>query len=84
MNTITLHDAKIDKPPVDIEGKSDPVVVFTTNNLVLVAWWDASTGWWNCIEANNRGFSKETFGDVLWWHDIKFPHEWYYDEEVYS
>lgn len=79
-----LHDAKIDKPSIDIEGKSDPVVVFTSNEMVLVAWWDKKTGWWNCIESNGREWEKETFGDVLYWHEIKFPHGWSYDEGVYS
>ena len=81
---IKLHDAKIEKPMTDTEGLSDPVTVFTSNNLILTAWWNERTGWWNCIEANNRGFSKETFGDVLWWHEDVFPHDWHYDKGVYS
>lgn len=84
MSRTILHDAKIEKPSTNTEGLSDPVVVFTSNKLVLVAWWDANTKWWNCIEANHGEFDKETFGDVLWWHEITFPYGWSYDEGVFS
>lgn len=77
------HDGR-EKPKVDIEGISSPVLLFTDNGLILVGWYDATTGWWNSFEANHNGFSKETFGNVIEWRDIEdYPDDFHIDEEQY-
>jgi len=73
-----------DKPKVDIEGISSPKIIFTDNGLILIGWYDATTGFWNCIEANHNGFDKETFGNVMEYRDISdYPDDFHLDEEQY-
>lgn len=77
-----IHDAKIEKPLTDRRGLSDPVIVFTDSELVLVAWWDSFENcWWN---VENNKLKPEYFGNVSYWEEIKFPSGWVYDEEVYG
>ena len=76
-----IHDAKIEKPLLGKEGVSDPVVVFTDNEMVLIAWWNGEC--WNNIEADSEGIKTEWFGNVLYWTEITFPTNWVYDDEVY-
>lgn len=78
-----IHEAK-EKPWVDPEGISDPVTLYTDNGMVLTGWWDAHTGFWNCVEVNGRVLYKETFGNVLYWADIDYPEGWHYDKELYK
>lgn len=78
-----IHDAKIEKPKTE-NGISDPIVAFTSKNMVVIAWWDErSKCWWN-LESDSFGIRREWFGDVLYWSEIKFPQGWNYDEEVYG
>lgn len=69
-----IYDAKIDKPPMT-DGKSDPVNVFTSDGLILTAWYGG--GWWHDTDG-------ETFGNVLWWSEIKFPSGWKCDWSRYG
>ena len=70
-------DAKIDKPWIDDQGISDPVVVFTTNGMVLVAWWNDNDKYWHTADG-------DSFGNVVWWQDITFPKGWEYDKALYG
>jgi len=79
-----VHDAKIEKPPVNKEGLSDPVNVFTDNQMVLTAWWNAGLKSWECIESDSFGLRKEWFGNVLKWSEIEYPRDWAYDSEIYG
>ena len=79
-----VHDAKIEKPPVNKAGISDPVNVFTDNQMVLTAWWNAKERRWECIEADDYGLHKEWFGNVLKWSSIDYPSGWTYDSEIYG
>lgn len=79
-----LHDAKIEKPPVDErEGVSDPVNVFTDNGMILVAWYDGSK-WWDLEGFTDKEVCKDWFGNVLWWSEIKLPSGWFYDSDIYK
>lgn len=74
----TIRDGRIDKPMVDTElFISDPVVVFTDNGIVEIAWWDEKDHYWHDTEG-------ETFGNVVKWHEIEFPKNWNYDESLYG
>lgn len=77
MRDTMMHDAKIEKPFVNKQGISDPVNVFTTNGMVLVAWWNENDKWWHDIDG-------ETFGAVTHWSSINFPTGWNYDSELYG
>lgn len=72
-----FRDAKIDKPIVDtLDYISDPVIVFTDNGIVTVAWWDEKDHYWHDAEG-------QTFGNVVKWSEIDFPSKWEYDKELY-
>lgn len=77
MRDMMIHDAKIEKPFVNEQGISDPVNVFTTNGMILVAWWDENDKCWHDING-------ETFGAVKYWSNINFPTGWSYDSELYG
>ena len=79
-----VHDAKIEKPPVNSQGVSDPVNVFTDNEMVLTAWWNSKSKCWECIEADDYGIRLEWFGNVVWWAEIEFPTHWAYDSDIYG
>lgn len=72
-----MKDAKIYKPLVNDRGISDPVVVFTSNNMVLVAWWDERDKFWHSLDG-------DSFGNVLWFEEIEFPKGWIYDDVLYG
>lgn len=72
-----MKDAKIYKPLVNDRGISDPVTVFTSNNMVLVAWWDERDKFWHSLDG-------DSFGNVLWFDEIEFPKGWTYDDVLYG
>lgn len=72
-----VYDAKLEKPMTNEQGISDPVNVFTTNNMVLVAWWDENDNYWHTIDG-------ETFGSVKFWTNIEYPIGWYYNSDLYG
>lgn len=73
---MSIKDARIDKPMTNDQGVSDPVNVFTTNGMVLVAWWNSKDKYWHSLDG-------DTFGNVIWWSAISFPKGWEYDDSIY-
>lgn len=71
-----VHYAKIEKPRMT-DGVSDPVNVFTSKGLIVVAWYQSNDGWWHDSEGN-------TFGDVIYWNEIEFPKGWKCDWSQYG
>lgn len=63
------HDANIEKPFVDENGLSDPVLVFMDCGEMLVAQWDAHKKEW-------YGESQSFNVGVKYWREIPLPTGW--------
>lgn len=69
------RDGKIDKPRLNENGVSDPVVVNTSTGQVCVAWFDSKDGYWHDEQGN-------TFGDVRRWDSL--PKDFEIDYSLYG
>lgn len=72
-----IRDARIEKPSTNDMGLSDPVVVFTDNGIVMVAYWDSKDKYWHDTDG-------QTFANVVRWSEIQFPGGWKCDWSLYG
>ena len=71
-----IRDARIEKPQTE-DYVSDPVIVFTDNGIVTVAYWDERDKYWHDTDG-------QTFGNVVKWSEITFPSGWKCDWSLYG